>query len=74
MALVESLIINTAVPNFARDEFETVEQMKNFLETRLPDTYVSRVKETGEFFIFNKKNFVDETYGKWRKIDGQYKV
>ncbi len=74
MTLVESLIINTAVPNFARDEFETVEQMKNFLETRLPDTYVSRVKETGEFFIFNKKNFIDETYGKWRKIDGQYKV
>lgn len=54
-------------PNFNRDLFDTIEDMKNFPESNLPELFLASCKETGKFYSFNKNNIVIEETGKWRE-------
>lgn len=57
-------------PNFSRDLFDTIAEMKEFNENYLPDVFICVNKEDGSPYIYNVGNIVDETTGKWRKISG----
>lgn len=55
-------------PNFERDQFDTIIEMRQFPEGAIDDGHVSYVKETGERYTFKSSNANDATYGKWRKL------
>lgn len=55
-------------PNFTRDLFDTIEDMKNFPESNLPEIFLASCKETGKFYAFNKNNIIVEATGKWREF------
>lgn len=52
-------------PNFDRDSFDTLYDMKNYSENSLDDGHVSYCKETGKHYKFNSNNQLDPTTGKW---------
>ena len=52
-------------PNFDRDSFDTLQDMKNYSENSLDDGYISYCKETDKHYKFNSNNQSDPTTGKW---------
>lgn len=52
-------------PNFDRDSFDTLYDMKNYSENSLDDDHISYCKETGKHYKFNSNNQSDPTTGKW---------
>lgn len=51
-------------PNFDRDSFDTLYDMKNYSENSLDDGHISYCKETGKHYKFNSNNQSDSTTGK----------
>lgn len=52
-------------PNFDRDSFDTLQDMKNYSENSLDDGHISYCKETDKYYKFNSNNQSDPTTGKW---------
>lgn len=52
-------------PNFDRDSFDTLQDMKNYSENSLDDGHISYCKETNKHYKFNSNNQSDPTTGKW---------
>lgn len=52
-------------PNFDRDNFDTLQDMKNYSENSLDDGHISYCKETDKHYKFNSNNQSDPTTGKW---------
>lgn len=52
-------------PNFDRDSFDTLQDMKNYSENSLDDGHISYCKETGKHYKFNSNNQSDNirSYG-----------
>ena len=55
-------------PNFERDRFDTLAEMKAFAETSLDDGHLSYCAEDGKHYVFDSSNEEDETTGKWREF------
>lgn len=58
------------LPNFRRDSFDTLEEMKNFPPTSLDEGHISRCNEDGKRYKFLSNNPFDEITGYWREIIG----
>ena len=56
-------------PNFTRDQFETIEEMVNFSENYLPDTFIATCIEDGKAYLYNRKNELHPSLGKWRLLN-----
>lgn len=56
--------------NFERDSYATLEEMKNVIDSTLPDIFTATCLETGKLYIYKKDNSIDATLGKWREIIG----
>lgn len=52
-------------PNFDRDSFDTLQDMKNYSENSLDGGHISYCKETSKHYKFNSNNQSDPTTGKW---------
>ena len=52
-------------PNFDRDSFDTLQDMKNYSENSLDNGHISYCKETDKHYKFNSNNQSDPTTGKW---------
>lgn len=52
-------------PNFDRDSFDTLQDMKNYSENSLDDGHISYCKETDKHYKFNSNNQSNPTTGKW---------
>ena len=50
-----------------RQSFDTISEMANFVDTNLPDGFITYNKEDGKMYQFNSSNSVDTTLGKWRE-------
>lgn len=48
-------------PNFDRDSFDTLQDMKNYSENSLDDGHISYCKETNKHYKFNSNNQSDPT-------------
>lgn len=57
-------------PNFARDSFDTLADMKAFAETSIDDGHISFCKEDSKHYVYNSANEEDATTGKWREFSG----
>lgn len=53
-------------PNFDRDTFATLEEMKAFPETSIDEGHESYCLATGKRYKFSSSNTIDATLGKWR--------
>ena len=55
-------------PNFARDQFETLLEMKSISDNAIDEGHISYCKETGLHYEFKSENSIDENTGKWREF------
>lgn len=55
-------------PNFERDSFNTLAEMKAFAETSIDDGHISYCVEDENHYVFNSSNEENETTGKWRSF------
>lgn len=69
VSMVDNLDIRKRAPNVARDLFTTFEEMKNYDLNYLGDMHISSCLEDGKIYVYNVKNTVDATTGKWRRLD-----
>ena len=53
----------------ARQQFNTIIEMKDFAETSIPDGFITYNKETQKHYVFNSSNTVDAILGKWREYN-----
>lgn len=58
-------------PNFDRDSFDTLQDMKNYSENSLDDGHISYCKETNKHYKFNSNNQSYPTTGKIEYIKGK---
>ena len=58
-------------PNFGRDSFKTLAEMKAYPETSIDDGHISYVAETKRHYKFVSSSSSDPTTGKWRTIEDQ---
>ena len=68
MLVNETLENNTMQPNFTRDIFKTIAEMKAVPKKKMPKMLISACLETGKIYVYNKNGEVDETLGLWREI------
>ena len=68
MLVNESFENNTMQPNFTRDIFKTIAEMKAVPKKKMPKMLISACLETGKIYVYNKNGEVDETLGLWREI------
>ena len=68
MLVNESFENNTMQPNFTRDIFKTIAEMKAVPKKKMPKMFISACLETGKIYVYNKNGEVDETLGLWREI------
>lgn len=57
-------------PNFARDMFNTLQEMFDFPAMQLPQIFHAMNLEDGCMWFYNKANEKDPVTGKWRKFEG----
>lgn len=55
-------------PNFARDTFSTLSEMKAYPETSIDEGHISFCIETGKLYQYKKSNSIDSTNGKWKLL------
>lgn len=48
-------------PNFDRDSFDTLQDMKNYSENSLDDGHISYCKETDKHFFYDGSKWIDAT-------------
>ena len=68
MLVNETLENNTMQPNFTRDIFKTIAEMKAVPKKKMPQMLISACLETGKIYVYNKSGEVDETLGLWREL------
>ena len=56
------------LPNFARDNFLTLDEMVNCSENDFDNGHISYCAETRKHYVFNRNNTVDEELGLWRLL------
>ena len=56
------------LPNFARDNFLTLDEMVNCSENDFDNGHISYCEETRKHYVFNRNNTVDEELGLWRLL------
>lgn len=70
ISLLDNIAIKKKSPNVERDLFATIADMAAFNENYLPDVFECNVIEDGNRYRYNRTNIVDETFGRWRKVEG----
>lgn len=63
-------LISNKTPLDVKQNFKTLEEMKNFDITLLSDTAMCTCDEDGNLYIFNINNSEDPNTGKWKLISG----
>lgn len=55
-------------PNFARDLFDSIEEMVAYSENYLPEVFEANVRSTGKRYRYNVNNPDIEGLGRWREV------
>ena len=69
ISLLDNIAIKKKSPNVERDLFATIADMAAFNENYLPDVFECNVIEDGNRYRYNRTNIVDETLGRWRRVE-----
>lgn len=57
-------------PNFERDSYDTLKEMKNVSETVIDDGHIAFNKEDRQTYKYDSTNTSDSIIGKWRLLNG----
>lgn len=68
MLVSESFENNTMQPNFTRDIFKTIAEMKAVAKKKMPQMLIASCIETGKVYVYNKNAENDSVLGLWREI------
>lgn len=60
---------NGKLPNFERDSFETLLDMRSYSEQSIDEGHISYCKETDKHYKFNSNNELDNKTGRWREFN-----
>lgn len=66
MELFDNISYQGKKPNFVRDQFKTLQEMRSFPETSVDEGHVSFCLETGKRYTYSALNEYDSILGKWR--------
>lgn len=66
--LVNNFDLQSKKPNFDRDTFETLAEMRSYPENSIDELHVSACLETGKRYKFQSSNTKDSVTGKWRML------
>ena len=55
-------------PDFTRQQYDTVAQMKSVKTTKMAEMYIAFCLETRKVYLYNKNNDDDDLLGKWREF------
>ena len=69
ISLLDNIAIKKKSPNVERDLFATIADMADYNENYLPDVFECNVIEDGNRYRYNRTNIVDETLGRWRRVE-----
>lgn len=62
-----SLMLDKAEPNFVREQYSTIANLRAANIAQLPDLYIAYCLEDHAGYLLNKQNEDDPVTGKWRK-------
>lgn len=57
------------LPDFTRQEYATISDMKAVKKARMPEMYIAYCLEDHKVYLYNKANENDEVYGYWREFN-----
>lgn len=69
--IIDNFEHRSKLPNFARDQFDTLEEMKNVRDEDIDEGHISYCISTDKHYKFNASNAVDQSTGKWREFKGE---
>lgn len=66
IGVIDNFSYNGKKPNFERDQFSTLEEMRNAQDSVIDEGHISFCEETGLSYQFLSSNSIDSSTGKWR--------
>lgn len=69
--IIDNFEHRSKLPNFARDQFYTLEEMKNVRDEDIDEGHISYCISTDKHYKFNASNAIDQSTGKWREFKGE---
>lgn len=69
--IIDNFEHRSKLPNFARDQFDTLEEMKNVRDEDIDEGHISYCISTDKHYKFNASNAIDQSIGKWREFKGE---
>lgn len=68
MNIASNFGLQSKLPNFERDQFDTLDSLKAFPETSLDEGHISYCLETNKHYVFRSGNTPDPVLGKWEAL------
>lgn len=69
--IIDNFEHRSKLPNFTRDQFTTLEDMRNVRDEDIDEGHISYCISTDKHYKFNVGNVADELTGKWREFKGE---
>lgn len=69
--IIDNFEHRSKLPNFARDQFDTLEEMKNVRDEDIDEGHISYCISTDKHYKFNASNAIYQSTGKWREFKGE---
>ena len=69
--IIDNFEHRSKLPNFARDQFDTLEEMKNVRDEDIDEGHISYCISTDKHYKFNASNAINQSTGKWREFKGE---
>lgn len=69
--IIDNFEHRSKLPNFARDQFDTLKEMKNVRDEDIDEGHISYCISTDKHYKFNASNAIDQSTGKWREFKGE---
>lgn len=69
--IIDNFEHRSKLPNFARDQFDTLEEMKNVRDEDIDEGHISYCISTDKHYKFKASNAINQSTGKWREFKGE---
>lgn len=69
--IIDNFEHRSKLPNFVRDQFDTLQDMKEVLDAYIDEGHISYCIETDKHYKFKANNSIDAITGKWREFKGE---
>lgn len=67
ISVADNFNIRTRKQNVERDSFVTLQAMREYPDSSLPNIFIATCEETGKIYLYKRNNTFDELTGKWRE-------